>query len=523
MLEWWRSGVIYQVYPRSFADANGDGVGDLSGIIDRVDHLEWLGVDAVWVSPFFRSPMIDGGYDISDYVDIDPVFGTLQDFDKLVKVLHERKIRLIIDFVPNHSSNQHKWFQELRYGSSSKKDWYIWVAGIGPTEPPNNWESYFGGSAWDFDHLRQEWYLHTFDRAQPDLNWWHPDVREAMGDVLRFWLDRGADGIRVDVLWVLGKDEELRDNPPNPAWAPGQPPWLRQLRRYSEDRPESHDYAQFMRSIIDKHPGAVMVAEVVLPTERAVTYYGALLDEAHLPLNFVLTEINIWSSLKIAEAIDDYLAQIPLGGTPNWFLGNHDFERVVSRIGSARARLAHFMILTLPGVPILYYGDEIGLPNGCIPAHLISDPQARAFPDRSREAARTPMQWTGKAGRGFTAGSPWLPFADSSDAATVEHQREDLGSHLWLIRTLIRLRRQCAALAFGEYRRVQEEGALYCFLRSHPDGNVLIVLNFDEQEHAAPAAVVSGGALELSSELDSPAPADAVRPFEGRIYRLSKM
>jgi alpha-glucosidase len=282
--EWWQRGVIYQIYPRSFFDASGDGIGDLSGIREKAEYLEWLGVGAIWLSPIYPSPDADLGYDISDYRAIDPRFGTLEDFDGLLTALHERDIRVILDFVPNHTSDQHPWFVDSRSGPQSPRhDWYVWRDSRPDGSPPNNWESYFGGPAWHFVEPLGKWYLHSFDRAQPDLNWENPEVRRAMQDVMRFWLDRGVDGFRVDVLWLLGKDPELRDNPLNPDWRGGLPPWLRLRRANSEDGPRAHEFVRLLRSVVDDYPDRVMIGEVVLPTGRAVAYHGADLDEAHMP------------------------------------------------------------------------------------------------------------------------------------------------------------------------------------------------------------------------------------------------
>jgi alpha-glucosidase len=480
--------VIYQIYPRSFADSNGDGIGDLPGVVANVEYLRWLGVDAVWLCPFYPSPMVDFGYDVSDYTAVDPVFGSLADFDKMVTELHRHGIRIIVDFVPNHSSDHHPWFVESRSSrTAGRRGWYVWADPRPDGGPPNNWQSYFGGSAWELDPATGQYYLHTYHKAQPDLNWANSEVREAMADVLRFWLARGVDGIRVDVLWILGKDPSLRDNPPNGEWRPGEPYWHRQVRRYSEDQPEAHTYARFMRSVIDEFPDRVMVGEVVLPVERAVAYYGSALDEAHLPLNFGLAELTTWSPQAVGSAVDAYLAALPPNATPNWFLGNHDFERISSRIGPQLARLAHVLLLTLPGTALLYYGDELGLPNGHIPADLMSDPQAVAFPERSREAARTPMQWDTTAHAGFSSATPWLPVSRLGAEWTVAQQCEDQASMLSLVRSMLRLRAENPALGEGEYTRLPvADPRVLAFTRSAGDHRVVVVANFAEELVRAP-------------------------------------
>jgi alpha-glucosidase len=517
---WWRRAVIYQIYPRSFADSDGDGVGDLRGILTKVEYLRRLGVDAVWLCPFYPSPMVDLGYDVSDYTGVDPVFGSLADVDALVGALHAHGIRVVVDFVPNHSSDRHPWFLESRSArTASRRAWYVWADPRPDGSPPNNWESYFGGSAWELDRDTGQYYLHSFHRSQPDLNWANGEVRDAMADVLRFWLARGVDGIRVDVLWILGKDEALRDNPLDHRWRPGQPYWHRQIRTYSEDRPSTHDHARLIRAVIDEFPDRLMIGEVVLPAERAVAYYGAALDEAHLPLNFGLAELSEWSAQTVADAIGGYLASLPPGGTPNWFLGNHDFERIASRVGPRMARLAHVLVMTLPGPALLYYGDELGLPNGDIPAELLSDPQAVAFPERSREAARAPMPWDATAHAGFSTTTPWLPVSPTGAEWTVAGQAEDPTSTLTLLRTLIRLRADSPALGEGEYAPLAvSDPRVLAFTRSAGDHRVVVVANFAPSAVPAPAPADGPWTLLVSSLGDDDP--HVLQPVEAKVFSV---
>jgi alpha-glucosidase len=284
---WWQHGVIYQIYPRSFADSNGDGIGDIRGIISRLDYLHWLGVDAIWISPIYPSPMADFGYDVSDYMDIHPMFGTLDDFDVLLAAAHAEGIRVILDLVPNHTSDEHPWFIESRSSRDNpKRDWYIWKSPSADGGPPNNWLSTFGGSAWEFDPRTSQYYYHAYLKQQPDLNWRHPEVQAAMHQVLRFWLDRGVDGFRVDVIWHLIKDDQFRSNPPNPQFRPGEWPYRQLLATYTTDRPEVHDIIGGMRRVLDEYGERLMIGEVYLPVDRLVTYYGAAGDGCHLPFNF---------------------------------------------------------------------------------------------------------------------------------------------------------------------------------------------------------------------------------------------
>ncbi|PLS77720.1 MAG: alpha-amylase, partial [Chloroflexi bacterium] len=422
---WWQTGIVYQIYPRSFMDSNGDGTGDLQGIISRLDYLHWLGVNAIWLSPIFPSPMADFGYDVADYVDIAPIFGTLADFDQLLHAAHERGLKIMLDLVPNHSSDEHPWFVESRSSrNNAKRDWYIW-RDPGPTGgPPNNWQSFFGGDAWTFDPATGQYYLHLFDTKQPDLNWRNPAVRDAIYDAMRFWLDRGVDGFRVDVIWLLIKDEQYRDNPMNPAWKPGDPPHSRQEQVYMADLPEVHDIVREMRSLLDQYHERVLIGEIYLPVPRLMLYYGTNRDEAHLPFNFQLILLP-WDAQVVREAVDTYEAALPAGAWPNWVLGNHDQPRIASRVGLDQARVAQMMLLTLRGTPTCYYGDEIGMQNVPIPPHQMHDPQGKDDPAHSRDPERTPMQWDASANAGFTSGQPWLPVADNYTTVNVVAQRED--------------------------------------------------------------------------------------------------
>jgi alpha-glucosidase len=514
---WWRTAAIYQIYPRSFADSDGDGIGDLPGITAKVEYLRWLGVDAVWLCPFYPSPMVDFGYDVSDYTGVDPTFGTLADFDALVSALHAHGIRIVVDFVPNHSSDQHPWFVESKSSrSAGRRGWYVWADPQPDGSPPNNWQSYFGGSAWELDPGTGQYYLHTYHRTQPDLNWANSEVRQAMADVLRFWLARGVDGFRVDVLWILGKDPALRDNPPNKRWRAGQPYWHRQIRLHSEDGPDAHTYARFIRAVIDECPDRVMLGEVVLPADRAMAYYGTALDEAHLPLNFGLAELTAWSPESLSVAFDDYLAALPPGAAPNWFLGNHDFERIASRLGQRMARLAHVLVATLPGAVLLYYGDELGLPNGHIPAHLTSDPQAVAFPERSREAARTPMQWDTTTNAGFSTATPWLPLARADPEWTIANQRKDPASTLQLIRALLRLRAHNPAVKQGEYARLPLANPhLLAYTRTTGDHQVTVIANLATKKVPTPACP-DGQWTPLLSSVANTNP-NTLQPMEAKV------
>ena len=395
---WWRVGAIYHIYPRSFQDSNGDGVGDLEGIRRRLDYLVWLGVDAVWISPFYPSPMRDFGYDVADYCGVDPIFGSLEVFDKLVADVHARGLKLILDFVPNHTSIEHPWFRESRAAKGDKRDWYIWRDGAPSGSPPNNWLAHFGGAAWTFDEARGQFYHHAFLPEQPDLNWRNPKVREAMFDVLRFWLRRGADGFRVDVITHLIKDEGLRDNPENPAWTSTRPGVERLLQTHSSDHPQVHAVVAKMRGVLEEFDDRLLIGEIYLPMERLIAYYGENLAGAHLPFNFQLIDAA-WDAATIGDLIEAYEAALPEGAWPNWVLSNHDRPRVAARVGEAQARVAAMLLLTLRGSPTLYYGDELGIGKVEIPPDLIRDPGRCASRNSASGATRSEPRCNGTRAR----------------------------------------------------------------------------------------------------------------------------
>jgi alpha-glucosidase len=528
--EWWQKGIIYQIYPRSFADSNGDGVGDLPGVISRLDYLSWLGVDAIWLSPIYPSPMADFGYDISDYCNIHPLFGTLEDFDKLLAEAHRRDIRVILDFVPNHTSDQHPWFKESRASRHNpKRDWYIWRDPAPGGGPPNNWLSNFGGSAWALDDATGQYYYHAFLKEQPDVNWRNPQLRNAMHDVLRFWLERGVDGFRVDVIWHIVKDSEFRDNPRNPGYQPGQNPHHEVISTYEADRPEVHDIIAGMRKVLDSYPSRMMVGEVYLPIERMVAYYGEGGAGEHMPFNFQLITLP-WNVHTIANAIATYEKSLPSYGWPNWVLGNHDNPRIGSRIGSAQARVAAMLLLTLRGTPTMYYGDEICMTDVPIPPEAVQDPFEKNVPGMrlGRDPQRTPMQWDASPNAGFSPSSattmPWLPIASDYAKINVVAQREDPRSSLNLYRKLIQFRRAEPALSIGSYRELAIQADLLAYERRDPIGvrRFLIVLNFGNQPQTmklADAGIARRCRVVLSTHGDRADEwvqnAIAMRPDEG--------
>ncbi|MCR0983589.1 alpha-amylase family glycosyl hydrolase [Roseomonas populi] len=524
---WWQHGIVYQIYPRSFQDSNGDGIGDLEGIRRRLDHLVWLGVDAVWISPIFPSPMADFGYDIADYCGVDPIFGTIDDFDRLLAEAHARGLKVILDFVPNHTSDRHPWFLESRASrDSAYRDWYIWRDPGPGGGPPNNWLANFGGSGWEYDEATGQYYFHSFLKEQPDLNWRNPAVRQAMYDALRFWLDRGVDGFRVDVIWLLVKDEEFRDNPPNPAWEPHHASINQLLQVYSADRPETLEVVEEMRAVLDEYDGRVLIGEIYLPLERLMAYYGRDMKGAHLPFNFQLI-FAAWNAVQIARIVAEYEAALPPGGWPNWVLGNHDQKRIASRVGPGGARLAAMLLLTLRGTPTLYYGDELGLENVTIPPDRAQDPWERNEPGLGlgRDPARTPMPWNAGRNGGFTTGEPWLPLNDDHAARNVAALSADPASLLHLYRRLIALRRDHAALSTGDYVGVEVEGEVLAFERRQAGARLLVALNFGQAPARLPLPQDAPGAeLLLSTHPGreaAPVPAELqLGPEEGVVLAL---
>jgi alpha-glucosidase len=501
-LAWWQRGVVYQIYPLSFQDTDGDGKGDLPGIAARLDHLSELGVAAVWLAPVHPSPMCDLGYDVEDFQDVDPVFGRLEDLDRLTEALHARGIRLILDFVPNHTSDRHPWFRESRAKRDSpKRDWYVWRDPAPGGGPPNNWLSRFGGSAWELDPRTGQYYYHAFLKEQPDLNWRNPEVRRAMADVLRFWLRRGVDGFRVDAAAVLAEDALLRDDPPNPAFNARTPPPERFRRVYTDARPETLGYLAELRRVVDEFPGSVLLGEVDTSSDLLPEFYGRKQPRLHLPLNYGLLDTR-WEARSIADTVQRYLAALPPGAWPCWSIGSHDKPRIASRVGAAQARVAAMLVFTLPGTPVIYAGDEIGMEDAAVAPERARDPFERCVPgyELNRDPSRAPMRWSAGHAGGFTTGEPWLPVGDGKSRCDVAAQRQDARSLLALYRELIAVRAEEAALLTGRHEPAAVQNHVLAYWRCLDGRRLLVALNLGD----APGELrlPGSGEVRLSTHLD---------------------
>ncbi|HEY3843323.1 MAG TPA: alpha-amylase family glycosyl hydrolase [Acidimicrobiales bacterium] len=482
---WWHGGVFYQIYPRSFADSNGDGVGDLPGVISRLDHLADLGIAGIWLSPVTVSPNRDWGYDVADYCDIDPDYGTLGDLATLIEEAGRRGIRILLDLVPNHTSDQHPWFIDARSGrGAAHRDWYVWSDPAPGGGPPNNWVSVFGGSAWELDTPSGQYFLHNFELQQPDLNWWSDDVRRAFDDIVRFWWDRGVAGFRIDVCNMMIKDAELRDNPPATEDDPLDQQFMGVKAVYNSDRPEAHDILQRWRVIADSYdPGRLLIGETnveQLPT--LMQFYGNGHNELHGGFNFVFINAPLEAG-ALRQVVEDTESILPEGAWPIWTGSNHDVSRLATRWAGgdpAKVRGALLILLTLRGTPFLYQGDEIGLTDGPVTqADLLDAVGIRYWPHyRGRDAERTPMPWANTPGGGFTDPGvrPWLPMGDPAQC-NVADQAGDPDSVLAFTRRAIALRTGSDDLAVGEYRSLPSPEGTWAFARG---AQTVVALNLSD-------------------------------------------
>jgi alpha-glucosidase len=467
-------------------DSDGDGVGDIPGIISRIGHVAETGFDAVWLSPIFPSPMRDFGYDVSDYCSIQPEYGTLADFDRLVAACHGRGLKVLLDFVPNHSSSEHPWFLESRSSRDNpRRDWYIWRDPAPGGGPPNNWLGAFGGPAWSYDEATGQYWMHSFLPEQPDLDWFNPELREAMFDAMRFWLSRGVDGLRVDVILRLVKDRLFRDEPANPAWREGMDGYDRLLHRMTRDAQGIHEFVRMFRAVTDEFPDRVLVGETYLPIPELVKYYGSE-DECHLPFNFGLITTP-FSPAAFAEYINRYLDALPPGAWPNWVLGNHDVPRITAqgRFGAKGAKAATLLLYMLPGAITAYYGDEIGMSDADIPPDRVRDPKVlrEGGGKKSRDSARTPMQWEDSPHAGFSSAEPWLPVTGDFRSLNLRAAEGDPASTLHLVRRLLALRREIPRIVLARplVRLVGQDAMAWTIPLD--SGSLHVFVNFGQTGH----------------------------------------
>ena len=484
---WWKGSVIYQIYPRSFQDSNNDGIGDLKGIISRLDYLQWLGIDAIWLSPIFKSPMKDFGYDISDYRDIDPMFGTLEDFKNLLHQAHERKIKVIIDQVYNHTSDQHPWFIEsLSSKDNPKSDWYIWVDGE-KGKPPNNWLSYFGGSAWEWSEQREQYYLHLFVKEQPDLNWRNPDVVEAVLDSIKYWLDIGVDGFRFDVVNMFYKDIYLRDDP-KVEGRNSKIDFENYYRVFDNDRPETLLAVEKISDLVNQYKERVTIGEVGSPMGLPAYFLYTMPGRLDLAFNFQFKEITTYSPEKYKKLIMDTESLFQSIAWPSYVLGNHDSKRFTERFKGSKDKKGNLqvlasMLLTLKGTAFIYYGEEIGMEDAQIPYERIVDPAGKnLWPEyKGRDSARTPMQWDENPYASFSKIEPWLPVTDDYPSLNVKAQMSDPDSLLSFYKKLITLRNKTDCIKYGTIEFVDIDPDVMAYTRSYQNDKILVLLNFDQK------------------------------------------
>src|SRR3989344_1074167 len=490
--------VLYEIYPRSFRDTNADGDGDLRGVSEKLGYLKELGINAIWISPFYPSPMKDGGYDVSDYCDVNPLFGNINDAEELIREAHKRGISVVIDLVLNHTSVRHPWFLEsMSSRNSSKRDWFIWRDSVDGHEP-TNWISAFGGSAWKYDGKTGQYYLHSFLEEQADLNWENPEVVEAIKNVMKFWFEKGVDGFRLDAVNFIGKDPRFLDEPQNPDYIKGQmEPYYQLSHIYSKNQDSSFVHLAMLADFVQRYDGRFLIPEAY-PDQRGIEaileykkYYERLNNKVVAPFNFELIFLP-WNALEYRSFVDSYTGSLSAGQLPIIVLGNHDRSRIATRIGDAQAKVAAVMMMTLPGMPVIYYGDEIGMHDvKDIPPERVQDPYGFQEPGFGRDPERTPMQWNGSLNAGFTEGNPWLPVHGDFLAVNVEEERKDPRSFFELYRNLIQLRGKSQALTEGTYVSVDVgSDRVYGYVRVFGESKFIVLLNFSDV--AQPCSFPSG-------------------------------
>jgi len=490
---WFRNTVLYQIYPRSFFDSSGDGVGDLRGITQKLRYLngddDSLGVGAIWLSPFYPSPMKDFGYDITNHCDVDPLFGNLDDFSQLLAEAHKRGIKVLIDFIPNHTSNQHPWFKESKKSKDNpRRSWYTWRDPAPDGGPPNNWISVFGGSAWELDDYSGQYYLHSYLREQPDLNWENAGVREAMRQIMRFWLELGVDGFRVDAVYSISKDVSLRDDPINKAYIAGTNPYYQQIHRNSKEGTKLYEYMGLMTKVLQEYSDRFMVFEASANLyRRSVSYlnlYEHVDPSVSAPFNFEGIHSK-WDAKAFKEFIDRFQANMHPSYIPIYCMGNHDQHRLATRIGEKQARASALMQFSLPGMPVIYYGDELGMTDGDIGPEDVHDTFELQVPGQGfgRDPERTPMQWDDSENAGFSKVKPWLPVSQNYERLNLNSEMLDPGSFFNLYKQLLALRQKFEVLRHGSYQSIDVyDEDIFCFERRTQKECMITLINFCDDE-----------------------------------------
>ncbi len=516
--------VVYQIYPRSFKDTNNDGVGDLPGITQNLDYIRTLGVDAVWICPFYPSPMVDFGYDIKDYTNVDPLFGTLADFDQLIVEAHQRGIKIIIDLVINHTSDQHPWFIEAQASRDNpKRNWYVWHEGKSDSTPPNNWLSAFGGSAWEYEQQTGQYYLHSFAKQQPDLNWDNPEVRAAIKGIMQFWLARGVDGFRVDAVDFLAKDTVFRDDPANPTFQPGTDmPYDSLLHIYSKRQYRLFKYLQELADVLLAHPGKCMFLEArphaIPDLAWYQQYYEHVNPQVSAPFNLQYVH-KAWQINDFKDSINDFQGTMRPGDAPVYVLGNHDSNRLATRFGMRATFAAAVMELTLPGVAVIYYGEELGMRNCFIDSKDALDIMEKGVPGAgfNRDPARTPMQWSAEQNAGFSSAKPWLPINEDYLQTNVAVESQNPQSLLAVYRWLINFRHRSKAISQGMYTPLEVHNPqVFGFMRTFGEERIATVINFSPKD-TVPLEVKDA---IIFSTYGKDARPHELQPLEARIMQL---
>lgn len=527
---------VYHIFVPSFKDSNGDGIGDLGGIIEKIDYLNdgterSLGARAIWLSPIFESPMADFGYDVSDYYKINPIFGTLETFGRLLKEARKRGVKILLDLVPNHTSSAHPWFLESRSSKDHpKRDWYVWQDPGPDGHEPNNWISVFGGSSWELDEKTGQYYLHTFLPQQPDLNWRNPEVREEMEKIMRYWLSIGVDGFRVDAASHLFEDENLKNDPANPNYNPGRnDPYDALLHVNSKKwRPEIFNVMDRMCEIAGEYNQKIIISEAYMDLPQMIEMYGSCRNKLHIPFNFNLISLP-WDALSFKKFVDSFEASLGNGDFPNYVFGNHDHSRVATRLGHNRARLAAMLLLTLRGIPFIYYGDELGMEDAEVPQDKIKDRIEVKLPGfkLGRDPERTPMQWDDGPRAGFSSAEPWLPLGKNYKTANAKSESDDSKSILNLYRKLMCLKNNSPAVSKGVYSPMESKSPnVFSFIRKSEEEKVCVILNFSSVTVEESCGFGSGDIIcSTHMDIEGSKPVDLMsinlRPYEGVVIKLN--